>query len=268
MIPTIIWELRQRRFAVLWWTIGSVLLTILILALYPSIRDQANQLNKVINTLPPGLRELKTGGANSVNVADPVAFLNSQLFYSTLPIIWIILAITRGSAALGRDEQNRTLELLLARPIGRGRLLVAKALSVALEFVVVCGATLLAIIIFAPLCSVHVESIHLLVTVLVTALFALSFGCIAFALQAASSLTRRAASAVAAILSFGGYLLASLSGLTDWLKTPAKLAPYHYFAPDKLLHGQATPGLDIYLIGIVLACIAAAYFGFRRRDIS
>src|ERR1700760_3853975 len=117
MIPTITWELQQRKFAILWWTLGSVILCVVIMALYPSIRDQAHQLNQVINQLPQGLRELKTGGANSVNVADPVAFLNSQLFYATLPILWIILAITRAGSVLGRDEQNHTLELLLARPV-------------------------------------------------------------------------------------------------------------------------------------------------------
>lgn len=268
MIPTIAWELRQRKFAVLWWTVGSVLLTVLIMALYPSIRDKANQLNQVINTLPQGLRELKTGGASTVNVADPIAFLNSQLFYSTLPILWIILAITRGSAVLGRDEQNHTLELLLARPVSRGTLLLAKGLSVAAEFVAVCGITLLVVVVCAPAFSLHVSTLHLAAAVLFTALFSLSFGLIAFALQAASSLTRRAASAVAVLISFGGYLLASLSGLTDWLKTPAKLAPYHYFAPDKILHGQVTLGLVAYLVGTLMLTSCLAYFGFRRRDIS
>jgi ABC-2 type transport system permease protein len=268
MIATLLWELRQRRTALLWWTIGSVILTSAILLLYPSIRDQAEQLNKVINQLPPGLRELKTGGSASVNVADPIAFLNSQLFYATLPILWIILSITRGASVLGRDEQNHTLELLLSRPISRGRLLLAKAISLAVEFVVVSGATLLAIILLAPLFDMHVGSAHLALATLYTASFSLSFGLIAFGLQAASSLTRRAATAVAVVLGFGGYLLASLSGLTDWLKTPAKLAPYHYFAPDKVMHGETAFGLNVYLLGVLVFVVALSYIGFRRRDIS
>ncbi|HSX05719.1 MAG TPA: ABC transporter permease subunit [Candidatus Saccharimonadales bacterium] len=267
MITSLLWELRQRRAAIIWWAIGSVILTIAILALYPSIRDQAQQLNKVLNQLPPGLRELKTGGAASVDVADPVSFLNSQIFYATLPILWIILAITRGSAVLGRDEQNHTLELVLARPISRPRLLLAKSLSLFVEFVAVAGVTLLAIIALAPLFGMHIGAAHLAVATIYTALFSLSFGLIAFALQAASSLTRRAASAVAVVIGFGGYLLASLSGLTHWLENPAKLAPYHYFAPDKILRGQPVHGLDTYLIGIILVTAVISYFGFRRRDI-
>jgi ABC-2 type transport system permease protein len=267
MLATILWELRLRRTAIFWWTLASVVLSVVILALYPSIRDQANQLNKVINTLPQGLRELKTGGSSSVDVADPIAFLNSQLFYATLPIIWIILAITRGSAVLGREEQNHTLELLLARPITRGRLLLAKALSVLLESVVVSGVTLCSLILFAPLFHLNVANGRLALATLYTILFSLSFGLIAFTLQAASKLTRRAASVVAVLIGLGGYLLASLSGLTHWLQNPAKLAPYHYFAPDKILHGQAVTGLNVYLASCIAFCTALSYLGFRHRDV-
>lgn len=268
MLSTVLWELKQRRIAILWWTLASVLLAVVILALYPSIRDQANQLNKVINTLPQGLRELKTGGSNSVDVADPIAFLNSQIFYATLPILWIILAITRGSAVLGRDEENHTLELLLARPISRSRLIAAKSISLLLEFVAVGGITLLAIVIFAPAFQLHVGTTRLVLATVYTALFSLSFGLIAFTLQAASSATRRLASAIAVLAGFGGYLLASLSGLTHWLQTPAKFAPYHYFAPDKIMQGHPVTGLNIYLIGVFVLGATLSYLGFRRRDIS
>jgi len=267
MLTTLLWELRQRKNAILWWTIGSVILAVGILALYPPIRNQADQLNKVINGLPDGIRQLKSGGASNVNVADPVAFLNSQLFYITLPILWIILAITRGSAALGKDEQNHTLELLLARPVSRTGLLLAKVLSLIVEFVIVGGVTVLAVALCAPLFQMHVGTEHLVVATIYTVGFSLTFGLTAFALQAASSLTRRAATVVAVILSFGGYLLASMSGLTDWLEKPAKFAPYHYFAPDKVLLGQPVHGLDIYILGVIAVTAIVSYLGFRRRDI-
>lgn len=267
MIATFLWELKQRKFAIFWWTLGSVLLACLIMGLYPSIRNQAAQLDQALNSLPDGIRQLKTGGASSVNMADPVSFLNANIFYSTLPIIWLILAITRGSAILGRDEQDHTLELLLARPIGRGKLLFAKALSLLGEFVIIGGITLLAIILLAPAFKLHVNSGHLALAAFYTALFSLSFGLIAFMLQAASSLTRRAASAVAVFIGFGGYMVTSLSGMTHWLVAPARFAPYHYYSPDKVLSGQAVHGLDFYLLGTIILTALVSYFGFRRRDI-
>ncbi|HSX31075.1 MAG TPA: ABC transporter permease subunit [Candidatus Saccharimonadales bacterium] len=268
MIATLVWELRQRRSAIFWWTLGSVVLASVILALYPSIRDQAQQFNKVLNQLPDGIRQLKTGGASTVDVANPVSFLNSQLFYATLPILWIILAITRGSAVLGRDEESHTLELVLARPLSRGRLLLAKGLSLVSEFVVIGSVTVAAVALLAPLFNLHIGTSHLVLATAYTAAFSLSFGLLAFMLQAASSLARRGARAIAVLVGFGGYLLASLSGLTHWLETPAKFAPYHYFAPDKVLQGQPVHGLDTYLIGVVILTAVVSYLGFRRRDIS
>ncbi len=267
MKDIILWELRRRRTAITWWAIGSVAMTILILALFPSIRDQAAEMNKVLNQLPQELRGLKTGGAGSVDVGNPIDFLNSQVFYATLPLIWIILAITRGAGLLGREESSKTLELLLARPISRTRLLLAKLIGFGVEFVAVTGTTLLAIIAVAPLIDMHVGAARLAAATAYTALFCLSFGLIAFAMQAASSVTRRAATATAVVIGFGGYLFASLSSMTDWLKWPVKFLPYHYFTPLDPLLGKTPRGLVIYLIAIFAVCIAAAIVGFRHRDI-
>lgn len=267
MLNVIVWELKQRRSAIFWWVVGSLVMTAVILALFPSIRDKATEMNQVINQLPKELRGLKTGGANSVDVGDPLQFLNSQLFYATLPIMWIILSITRGAGTLGREESSHTLELLLARPLSRGALLVAKATELALELLIVGVATFGLLAIFGPMFDIHVPTGHLLFTCIMTALFSLSFGYLALVLHAASRLTKRAATAVAVAIGFGGYILASLSSLTDWLKYPVKFVPYHYFEPLNLLDGKLSTGLAIYLAGVFVLGSVVAYMGFRRRDI-
>ncbi len=268
MIATLLWELKRRRTALIWWTIGSLVLTVVILALFPSIQDKAAQMNQVINQLPEGIREMKAGGVGHVDVGDPAQFLNSQLFYITLPMVWIIMAITRGSGILGRDEQDGTLEVLLARPISRSHLLLAKAAALIAEMLIVAGITCLAIVLLAPQFKLNVGAGHLLLASLFTAAFSLSFGVIAFALQAASSLTKRAATAVAVAISFGGYLIASLSPMTDWLKIPSKLVPFHYFDPLAILHGQVGRGLILYLFVVYVAGLMVGVLGFQRRDIS
>ena len=267
MKDVLLWELRRRRTIIIWWIIGSVAMTALIIALFPSIRDQAAEMNKVINQLPPELRGLKTGGSGIINVGDPIEFLNSQLYYATLPLIWIILAITRGTSALGREESSRTLEVLLAQPISRTRLLMGKLLSFVIEFALVGLATLLATIALAPIANMHVSTGRLAAATIYTVLFCLSFGLIAFSMQAGSSLTRRMATATAVVIGFGGYLLASLSSLTDWLRWPVKFLPYHYFTPLDPLTGKTPRGLIVYLACIFIITISFAIVGFRRRDI-
>ncbi len=267
MKDVIAWELKQRRKTIFWWTFGSVLLTVIILMLFPSIRDKAADMNQLINQMPKELRGLKTGGAAKIDVGDPLQFLNSQLFYITLPMVWIILAITRGAGVLGKEEQSHTLELLLARPITRGKLLTAKAAALLAEFAIVVGATWLVIVLLSPVFDLHASFGALTAATLYTGIFSLSYGYIAFALQAASALTKRSATTVAVAIGFGGYIIASLSSLTDWLKYPAKVVPYHYFDMLSVMQGHTPRGLLIYLLATFILGTFIAFFGFRRRDI-
>lgn len=266
MIPTIRWELHQRKTYLFWWTVCTLGIVATILLIYPSIHSQATQLNNVLNQLPAALRDLKTGGSE-VDIVTPIGYLNSQLFYATMPFIQIIMAIGLGGSLLARDEQNHTLELALARPISRGRLLAAKAISGVVLVAIIGAVSAVAILGLAKLVDLNISSAHVLLTSLYSLLFSLSFGAIAFTLTAASNLTRRSSVAVATFMSIGGYLLASLSDLSHYIQTPAKLLPYHYYSPTQLLAGHVATGLSIYLIGIGIICIMLSWWGFRRRDI-
>lgn len=267
MKAVFLWELRQRRSYWLWWTIVTVALLTLLLLIYPSIHSQATQLNKALNQLPSTLKDLKTGGSQ-VDIASPVGYLNSQLYYVTLPLLQIIMAIGLGSSLLARDEQNHTLELLLARPLSRGRLLAAKAGSGLTLMLAVAAAGTITTLVLAKLVSLDIATTHLLLASCYSLLFSLSFGAIAFTLAAAGNLTRRLSIAVAILVSFGGYLLASLSGLSHYIQTPAKFLPYHYYDPTQILAGHVGWGLNIYLVSIFLVCGLVSWRGFSGRDIS
>ena len=267
MKPIILWELKQRKSYFFWWTIVTISLLALLLLIYPSIHSQANQLNKVLNQLPATIRDLKTGGSQ-VDISSPVGYLNSQVYYLTLPLLQIIMAIGLGSSLLAHDEQNHTLELLLARPVSRVKLLTAKALS-GVGLVVVVGIVSSIITLWlAKIVSLQISDMHLLLASFYCTLFSLSFGVIAFTLTAVSTLTRRLSIAVAVVISFGSYLLATLSSLSHYIETPAKFLPYHYYNPTQILEGHVVTGLNIYLVGILILGCVVSWLGFRRRDIN
>lgn len=267
MRAVIAWELRERRFAILWWTVAAVGLAVLLMALYPSIHDEAKQLNNVLNQLPDSLKALKTGGTN-VDITSPAGYLHSQLFYITLPLVLIILSITRGSGLIGKEEQAHTLELLLARPISRAQLLLAKAISGTIEVLLVGATATIATAVLARVVGMDISVRTILITGLYTTLFSLSFGMISFTLTALGRLTKRASTTIATVVAFGGYILASLSGLSHYIETPARFVPYHYFFPLDILQGKVASGLLVYLAGVTLAAVTVSWFGFRRRDIS
>ena len=266
MKPIIKWELAQRKSYLFWWLVGTIGIVALLLLIYPSIHSQADQLNKVLNQLPTTLKDLKTGGSQ-VDITSPAGYLNSQLYYVTLPLLEIIMAVGLGSSLLAKEEQNRTLELLLARPISRGRLLAAKAIAGTSLLVVVSLVTGLVTIALAKAVNMQISIGYLLLANTYATLFSLSFGAIAYCLTALGASTRRMSIAVSVALGFGGYLLASLSGVSHYIKTPATFLPYHYYNPEQILSGHVTPGLNIYLVGVAILTIVISWLGFKRRDI-
>lgn len=267
MIPIMFWELKQRKAYLFWWSFSIIATVALLLLIYPSIHNQAAQLNKVLSQLPATLRDLKTGGSQ-VDITTPVGYLHSQLYYITLPLLQIIMAVGLGSSLLSRDEQNHSLELLLARPISRGKVLAGKAMSGILAVSIVSTVATIVTIGLIQIVNIDVSLRYILLVNLYSVLFSLSFGAIAFTLSAASNLTGRLSMAVATVISFGGYLLASLSGMSHYIEVPAKLLPYHYYNPTQILVGNVSKGLNIYLVGIFVLCTIISWAGFRRRDIS
>lgn len=256
-------ELRRRRLYLFWWSLGIIALVGLTVLSYGSIKDQAAELNKSFGHLSSSISSF----VGTSDMFSPAGYLNSQLYYITLPIMFIILSITLSGSLLSKEERHGTLELLLARPISRQQLLLAKAsagvLVVALLGMVATAVTLLC----GWAISLGVATQYIILTSACMVLFAGAFGAIAFALYAAGRVTRRAAAAIAILFSFGGYIISSLGGLVHGLSWVAKLFPYHYYNPGALLQGHISAGLLYYLAALYGLSLLVGLIGFRHRDI-
>ncbi len=259
----IAWELIRRRTSLIWWAIGVTVLVTLTVLSYAAVKDQAAQLEKALGSL-------SSSASSFVGTADlfsPQGYLNSNLYYITLPILYIILALNLSSSLLGKEENDTTLELLLSRPISRGQLLIAKASAGIIALFIIGFVATITTVVCAQIVGMDIGIGALVLTNVVTVLFAGAFGAISFAMFATSQLTRRFAGLAAILLSFGSYIITSLSGLVSWLEAPAKFMPYHYFNTGKLLSGSIPLGLVVFIVGTYGIAKLASYIGFRRRDI-
>jgi len=261
--PIFFWEIKQRRNYLLWWTFSTLALVCMLMAIYPSIHKEAAQLNQVMSQLPESVRNLR-GTAN--DITSPTGYLSGELYYLTLPMLFIVMAIGLGSSLLARDEQAHTLELLLSRPISRGSVLAAKALSGLTMMILVNVVACAAIIIIGAVVKLDLGLFHILIASLYCLLFSTSFGVIAFMLSA-TSLARHASAGIATLVALGSYLLASFSSLASWVETIAKLLPYHYYDPYHILRGKLSGVLTNYIVVLLFGAVLISYFSFKRRDI-
>jgi len=265
MIAVIKWTFWQRRWSTLWWAIGIAAFIFLSLSFYASFRDQAAQLNQVLDRLPAAARSLFTGNADFLS---PQGFLSARVYYLMLPLLLSFLAIGLGSSLISREEETGTLELLLARPISRTRLLAAKALAGLIITVTVSLTSLVSTLVICKLVKLEIPLGRVVVTTLTCTVLALVFGALAFAMSALGRSARLASVGLSVIVALGGYIISSLAGAVKWLEWPAKFFPYHYYRPTETLAGVYVWRDSLLLLGITAILLIIAWQGFRGRDLN
>lgn len=259
------WELRQRRWSIIWWSIGIGLFLTVVMAVYPTFRDQAAMLDQSLQTIPESARSLFTDTADFLS---PTGYLSSQAYYLMMPPLFSFIAIGLGTSLIAREEQNKTIELLLARPLSRTLLLWSKVSAGFLQLLLI--GVLMAVVGAIEVAIIGFEGVTALSVFWVTMLglsMSIVFGSIAFMLTALGRFGRGAAIGIATLIALGSYLLSSLADTVHWLVWPARLLPFHYYHPAEVLKGGASmlPILGYTIVSLLLIYIAL--LAFKRRDI-
>lgn len=262
MLAIIRWTIWQRRWSVLWWSIGVIAMIALNLAFYPTIRDQASELEKSFSSFSDSTLALFGG----TDFFSPVGYLNSQVLYLMLPLLLIILGVGMGNSLLGREESEHTVESLLARPISRSRLLLAKALVGILILFAVTAVGTLAILALAKLVNLGVPLPNVLAACFACFMLVITFSSVAF-LLAATGRGRAASLGIATVYAIGGYIIGSLASSVHWLDKPSLIFPYHYYRSADILHGTFAWSSILFFAAFTLGCGILAWASFRRRDL-
>jgi ABC-2 type transport system permease protein len=101
----------EQRRALIWWGMGLVAACLLTTAFYPSIRENAASFERLLDSLPEGLRR-----AFGEDFASPAGYLQARLFSIFAPVLFLIFAIGAGARALAREEEHKNHDQLLATP--------------------------------------------------------------------------------------------------------------------------------------------------------
>jgi ABC-2 type transport system permease protein len=230
---------------------------------YPPFRDEADQLQKTFENLPPAAIQLFGGSADFFS---PVGYLNSQIFFITLPMTLGILGITIGHGIVGKEEQDLTIESLLARPVSRTKLLLSKAAAGVIILTSVSLVCMVTTVVMARMVKLDVSSRLIILASVACWLLALSFAAIAF-LFSSLGRARAAGIGITAFIALGGYIISSLAGTVDWLKNPAKVFPFHYYDSNGILRQTYDWKNLCFFAAIIIGCALISWISFRRRDL-
>jgi len=262
MKPIIKWGFWQRRWSTALWTLSVVAFILLNLVFYPTFKDQAAELEKSLANIPEAAVQFLGGK----DFFSPVGYLNSQVFFIMLPLLLSILAISLGSKLLANEEQNHTIESLLARPISRSRLIIGKMVIGLAIMTITTLAILISTVLITKMVSIDVPIQNIAVTTLGCFLLALSFGAIAFLLSALGK-ARALSLGLTSTIAIGGYIITSLATTVTWLDIPSKFFPFEYYKSELMLRGTYNWTDMLVLLTITVVCGVLAWFSFRKRDI-
>ncbi len=262
MISLFMKELRMRRGGIIGWTVGLGLWGFLVAALYPSIGAQFEQLQ---------LPEFYEAFGPITAIGELRGFLTFEVFNFAVPIALGIYGLVLGTAVLAGEEDEGTLELLMALPIPRWHLVLAKALFIATSLAIVTAGLCLSV--WAGV-EVIKDEVDVTIGARDLALVGLQSWLLVVALAMISLFLgaylphRRQASTVGALILGASYLLNSLAQLTEELDPYRPLSLSHYYDPHALMTSGLVWEDSLVLAGVAVVFLALALLSFQRRNVT
>ena len=107
--------LRRMRNAIIGWAIGLFLFSVMMAALYTDFVDMGADMLELLDSYPP---EMLAFFPRFDEITSPLGYLDTY-YYSLMPIIIGVFAVTAGAGLLVRQEEAGILDILLSYPVSR-----------------------------------------------------------------------------------------------------------------------------------------------------
>lgn len=256
--------LYDRRFFMLGWGIGLAALGALMTSFYPAMHADGT-IDALVANMPEAFKGL-IGNLSDLSAFD--TYLASQLFDIRVPLIVGIMAIILGLGLSVADEEKGELRTLLSLPISRSKLLIQKWLAMVVILLVTLAGLLAGIYAVLPFIDgAVIEPVQLARLLGMTALLAITFGTLPFAMGLATG-KRSIAMAVSVLAIIGSFILSTFGQAVDWLGDYEKISLLHYFPAVDIVKNQIDPFDSSLLTGLTVLLLIIAFVRFRSRDVA
>jgi ABC-2 type transport system permease protein len=249
--------LRLRLLAAVLAGAGMLAVILMVGALFPSIGGSIGKLD-----VPTGVANL-LGGADYATITG---WMRSEIGAIYGPLVIAASAIAAAAATTAGEEEDGILALVLAHPIERGRLLLAKSAAVAVVVLIVAVGTWLGLLAGVAAAGGGISVANMTALSVQLACFGFLFGALALALAGTTG-RKTVAAAGAGAIGVLGFLVNGFAPLVDWLHWLKYLSPFYWYAgDDPLTNGIDVGGLIVLGVATVVL-VGVAVVGFRRRDL-
>lgn len=258
-------QLRDRRSSVIGWTLGWLILISMYVATWPTVKNHGKQYDEILRDLPAAMRSA-VGGANGSAFSSPAGYFTAELLAVTGPILVLTMGVLLGSGALAKDEEDGSLEVILAQPVSRTSVLVARFGEGLVEMLGVLALAGLSLYALGSAVDLHLSLGSCLQATAMLALLGIegmTLGLLVAALTGRTSRARALTGAVGLIV----FLLNALGPSISWLADLVVLSPFHTLLKSDPFRHVVPAGTVVTLVLPSLAFVFIAAWAFRRRDL-
>jgi ABC-2 type transport system permease protein len=257
-------EFKMYLKSVITWSVSIAILILVFMSLYTSFAADAALVNQMVEKFPKQL--LLAFGMGSLDFSTIPGFYG--LIFLFCQICLAIQAANYGFSLVSIEERERTADFLMAKPVGRPKILTTKLSSaftgLIITNVVVWISTFAAITIFGGGREFEIKPlIMLLISILPFQLFFLSVGLVI------SLLVKRIRSVTpfSMGLAFGMYFLNAFGNMIGE-DTLELISPFKHFEPHYILSNAAYDvPLVLFSLAVSVVCIVASYVLYLKRNI-
>jgi ABC-2 type transport system permease protein len=250
--------LRDYRVALISVSLVTFLVAFFMVLLFPAYSESLADIE-----LPPALEGF-IGEAEGLGT--PEGFLHGE-FFSWVPLIIITLAIIAGSGALAGEESSGTMDILLAQPIRRWRLVVVRALGLAFALSIPVLLAWPGFLLAKLFVDLGIGPWPLLLATL--NILPLTFFFLALALLGSAAFPNRAmAAGIATAVVVATWFLNTFGTAVPLLEGWRQITPFYWMSAAYVFVEGFSILRFILLMLFPVVMVALAAFLFERRDVS
>ena len=263
LLALILHTSRSQVRSVVIWGVALGLLSLVTVAFFPSLEDQGQQLNELLESYPPELRDL-FGMGEGTDLSTIEGFLASQVFSFMAPLALAFFPILASAGAIAGAEERGTIDVLLGNPVPRWQLVAGNFVATAISTVGIVAILGLFTWVPAVLLDVELPLEKTAEATLNLWPLCMFFGGLAM-LCSAFFHRRVLAIAIPGFVLVATYFINALGDTVEDLEDVQPLTVFHYYG------SAIEDGIDwsnfsgVTLGALVLVFLAA--LAFRRRDI-
>lgn len=257
-------ELKAYRKSMIIWSISLVLVSLLMMSMFPSIAKDADSFNKILNSYPASIKE-----ALGISINSVASLLG---FYSSFALLYVVLcgaiqAMNLGTGIISKEVRDKTADFLLTKPVKRRSIITAKLLSAVVSLII----TNIIYIIFASFIAETVKNANFdYKTFLLLSFTLILVQFMFFSLGVLVSVVIpkiRAVLPISISTVFGFFFVSMLSSIIGD-KVIRYISPFKYYDAAYIIKNSAYDSKYILIeLIFIIVSIIASYIIYCKKDI-